>query len=54
VIRAFLHGKGRMHGPKDGPAYQQYWTLRGWRCGNAAGAVGCNRHKRSIYAEAIF
>jgi hypothetical protein len=44
VLRAFLHGKGRMHGPRNGPASDQYWTLYGWKCGNGAGAVGCNRH----------
>ena len=53
ILRAFLHGKGRMHGPRNGPAADQYWTLYGWKCGNGAGAVGCNRHhfRDYIYAE---
>jgi hypothetical protein len=53
VLNAFLHGKGRMHGPKNGPAFRQYWTLYGWRCGNGAGAAGCSRHHGgdSVLAE---
>lgn len=56
VLRAFLHGKGRMHGPPNGPAYRQYWTLYGWKCGNGAGAAGCNRHhfRQYVIAEVKF
>ena len=47
VLRAFIHGKGRFHGPKHGPAAKQYWTLYGWRCARGAGAVDCIRHGRN-------
>ena len=47
VLRAFLSGHGKMHGPTDGPAYKQYWTLYGWRCGHGAGGGGCIRHGKS-------
>jgi hypothetical protein len=50
VLRAFMRGRGRMHGPKDGPAYRQYWTLYGWKCGHGAGGGGCTRDGRRIYA----
>jgi hypothetical protein len=58
VLRAFIHGKGSFHGPKNGPAHKQYWALYGWRCGRGNGAVDCIRHGHSfgtardyIYAE---
>jgi hypothetical protein len=50
VLRALFSGKGKLHGPKNGPAYRQYWTVYGWRCGFGAGAGGCTRHGRSIFA----
>jgi hypothetical protein len=43
VMRAFLSGKGKLHGPPAGPAYLQTWTLDGWSCGHGAGGGGCIR-----------
>jgi len=43
VLRAFMSGKGTMHGPPDGPAYLQSWTLYGWSCGHGAGGGACIR-----------
>jgi hypothetical protein len=43
VLRAFLSGKGKLHGPPNGPAYLQTWTLDGWSCGHGAGGGGCIR-----------
>src|SRR4051812_31982930 len=54
VLSAFLHGKGHMHGPANGPAYQQWRSVYHWRCGNGAGAVGCSRHSRLISATARY
>jgi hypothetical protein len=47
VLRAFLSGQGKLHGPTHGPAYKQYWTLYGWRCGHGAGGGGCIRRGKS-------
>jgi hypothetical protein len=44
VLRAFMSGKGTLHGPPNGPAYKQTWTLDGWTCGHGAGGGGCIRH----------
>ena len=44
VLRAFLSGRGKLHGPPNGPAYKQTWTLYGWSCGHGAGGGGCIRH----------
>lgn len=54
VMRAFLSGHGRMHGPKDGPAAKQYWTLRGWKCGHGAGGGGCVRRHSRQAIEAVW
>jgi hypothetical protein len=43
ILKAFLSGKGRMHGPKNGPAAYQYWTIGRWQCGHGAGGGGCIR-----------
>jgi hypothetical protein len=58
VLRAFTRGKGRRHGPRNGPASKVYWTLYGWRCQRGFGAVDCTRHGKGfadardyIYAE---
>jgi hypothetical protein len=49
VLSKVLGGAGVKHG---GPyAYQESWTLDGWRCGFGAGAVGCSRGNDSIDAE---
>lgn len=54
VMRAFLSGHGRMHGPKEGPAYKQYWTRDGWKCGHGAGGGGCQRHHHRQEIEAVW
>lgn len=42
VLRDFLNGKGKMHGPPGGPASEQTWTLDGgWKCGHGAGGGAC-------------
>jgi hypothetical protein len=51
VMRALFAGRGKLHGPENGPASRQYWTLHGWRCGFGAGAGECTRHGRSIGAS---
>ena len=43
VLRAFLSGKGTLHGPPNGPSYKQTWSLYGWSCGHGAGGGGCIR-----------
>ena len=43
VLRAFASGKGTLHGPVNGPAVAQSWTLFGWRCGHGAGGGACIR-----------
>jgi hypothetical protein len=47
VLRKFMNGGGRMHGPRDGPAYRQYWTIGRWRCGHGAGGGACVRHGKN-------
>jgi hypothetical protein len=44
VLRAFMSGKGKLHGPANGPAYLQSWSLYGWRCGHGTGGGACIRH----------
>jgi hypothetical protein len=51
VLRVFLNGGGKMHGPPSGPAYLQYWTLFGWSCGYGTGGGGCTRHHDRILAQ---
>ena len=43
VLRGFLSGKAKLHGPPGGPAYLQTWTLDGWSCGHGTGGGGCIR-----------
>jgi hypothetical protein len=43
VLRDFFSGKGKMHGPPNGPAYEQSWTVDGWSCGHGAGGGACIR-----------
>ena len=43
VLRAFMSGKGHMHGPRNGPAAYRYWTIERWQCGHGAGGGGCIR-----------
>jgi hypothetical protein len=43
VLGDFLSGKGKMHGPPNGPANKQTWTLDGWTCGHGAGGGACIR-----------
>jgi hypothetical protein len=44
VLHNFLSGKGKLHGPANGPAYLQTWTLpHGWRCGHGTGGGACIR-----------
>jgi|SRR5947209_19416638 len=50
VLSDFLNGGGKMHGPKNGPSYKQYWTVLGWHCGHGAGSGGCSRHGSAIDA----
>lgn len=51
VLRAFLRGKGTLHGPVNGPAAKQSWKLRRWWCGHGAGGGACRRGG-SDYANA--
>jgi hypothetical protein len=44
VLEAFFAGKGKFHGPPNGPAADQTWTLDGWSCGRGAGGGGCIRN----------
>jgi len=42
VLRDFLSGKGRLHGPPGGPLSEDSWTLDGgWSCGHGAGGGAC-------------
>jgi hypothetical protein len=41
ILRDFFDGKGTMHGPPNGPAYKQWWSVDGWRCGYGAGGGAC-------------
>jgi hypothetical protein len=41
VLRAFMSGKGQLHGPPNGPAYLQSWNVQGWSCGHGAGGGAC-------------
>jgi hypothetical protein len=44
VLHDFLSGKGKLHGPANGPAYLQTWILpHGWRCGHGTGGGACIR-----------
>ena len=43
VLGDFLSGKGKMHGPPTGPAYEQTWTVDGWSCGHGTGSGACIR-----------
>jgi hypothetical protein len=43
VLSDFFHGKGRLHGPINGPAYLQTWSVDGWTCGYGAGGGACIR-----------
>ena len=44
VLRTFLSGHGTMHGPANGPAYLQTWTVPyGWTCGYGTGGGACIR-----------
>jgi hypothetical protein len=43
VLQAFMSGKGTLHGPPNGPAFQQTWTLDGWSCGHGTGGGACIR-----------
>jgi hypothetical protein len=51
VLSDFLHGRGTMHGPKNGPAYRQWWSVDGWRCGYGAAGGGCSHGRASILAQ---
>lgn len=41
VLRAFLTGKGTLHGPVNGPAYKQTYTVGAWTCGTGTGGGAC-------------
>jgi hypothetical protein len=41
VLRALMSGKGKEHGPPDGPQADQTWTVDGWSCGHGAGGGAC-------------
>jgi hypothetical protein len=42
VLRDFLSGKGKLHGPPGGPQSEDSWTLDGgWSCGHGAGGGAC-------------
>lgn len=47
VLRNFLLGSGKMHGPPNGPAAEQTWTLGRWTCGHGAGGGACIRGGRT-------
>ena len=60
VLKGFLSGHGTLHGPRNGPAYKQSYTLDGWTCGYGAGGGACIRGGKTyltardqILAEAI-
>jgi len=60
VIEAFMSGKGKLHGPRNGPAALQTWTVDGWSCGRGAGEDACRlggsatKNARAyVYAQAI-
>ena len=60
VLKDFLSGQGTLHGPPNGPAYEQTYTLHGWTCGYGTGGGGCIRNGKSyatardyIVAEAV-
>jgi hypothetical protein len=38
-----MDGKGKMHGPPNGPASKQWWRVDGWKCGHGAGGGACIR-----------
>ncbi len=49
MLGRLLAGGGVQHG---GPyAYQEWWTLDGWRCGFGAGAASCERAGATISTE---
>lgn len=41
VLKDFFDGRGKMHGPPNGPAYKQWWRVDGWKCGRGAGGGAC-------------
>lgn len=43
VLRRFMTGKGKMHGPPGGPVLSQWWSVDGWKCGHGAGGGACIR-----------
>lgn len=43
VLQAFMSGRGALHGPPNGPAYLQTWTVDGWSCGHGTGGGACIR-----------
>jgi hypothetical protein len=47
ALRDFLSGKGKMHGPPNGPADKQTWTVDGWTCGYGTGGGACIRSGRT-------
>jgi hypothetical protein len=60
VLKDFLSGHGTFHGPRNGPASKQSYTLDGWTCGYGAGGGACIRGGRTyrtardqIVADAI-
>lgn len=53
VLSDFFHGRGEMHGPPNGPAYKQWWSVDGWACGYGAGGGGCSRSGSLIQAFAV-
>ena len=53
VLRDFFHGRGKMQGPPNGPAYKQWWSVDGWACGFGAGGGGCSRSGSLIQAFVV-
>jgi len=51
VLSDFFHGKGKVHGPANGPAYKQWWAVDGWACGYGTGGGGCSRSGARIRAQ---
>lgn len=53
VLKAFVSGKGHRHGPANGPAYLQTWTVYGWTCGHGTGGGACvrNHNRDRILAQ---
>jgi hypothetical protein len=51
VLRDFLSGRGRMHGPRSGPVSEESWTVDGWRCGYGTGGGACI-HRGGTYKTA--